>query len=197
MPSGPALSPGTVPGRFTGLLGLPQGKVHGIAFLFIGVHPGPGLQLLKVLPGELPIVVKGRGVIPYIPIYLIGQSLFYEIFYKGYHFVYMLRSPGVDGGPLYSKAVGVFKVFLNKSLCQLCYSDFLFICPLDHLVVNIGEVLDIGYLVTLVLHISPEDVKDDKGAGIAYVKIVVHRRSTAIHPYLVFVYWYKVLFLSG
>jgi 3D (Asp-Asp-Asp) domain-containing protein len=53
--------------------------------------------------------------------------------------------------------------------------------PLDYLVVNVGEVLDVAYLVTLVLKVTSQDVEDDVAKGVADVGGGIGGNSADVH----------------
>ena len=62
-------------------------------------------------------------------------------------------SVGVYGGSLHAQGVGVGIILLDEAVAQLLYGGALLVGPADHLVVDVGEVLDEGDLVAPVLEI--------------------------------------------
>ena len=69
---------------------------------------------------------------------------------------------------------------------QFLYGDALAVCAVDHLVVDVGEVLDEGHVVAQVLHETAQRVEYDEGPGVADVEIVVHRGAAGIDAHLAF-----------
>ena len=54
--------------------------------------------------------------------------------------------------------------------------------PVDDLVVDVGEVPDVGDPETPVVQISADHVEDHEGAGVAQVDEVIDCRATDVHP---------------
>src|SRR5699024_8202162 len=109
----------------------------------------------------------------------------------------MLCGLRVNSSPLYAQAISILKIFLNKPLSQFFYGGILFICPLNHLIIYIRKVLDIGYLISLIFQIPPKGIKDDKGPSITNMEIIIYRWPAAIHSNFIFMYRNKILFFSG
>ena len=94
------------------------------------------------------------------------------------------------------QAVSINVVFLDESVSKLFNSDALFVGTLDHLIVDIREVLNEGYIVTGILKISGKRIKSNKRSGIAEMEIVIDRWAASIHLYLAGLYCLEFFFCS-
>jgi ADP-heptose:LPS heptosyltransferase len=74
-------------------------------------------------------------------------ALIYKAFNHGYYPVYILGSPRMDVGLLYSQPFGILVILLYIALGHLFYRDALFVGFSYKLVVNIGKILHELYLI--------------------------------------------------
>ena len=65
------------------------------------------------------------------------------------------------------KAVSINVVFLDEPVSKLLYGDTFLICALDHLIVDIGEVLDESNVIPSVFQISCKRVKSNERSCVA------------------------------
>ena len=87
----------------------------------------------------------------------------------------------------------VFYVFLN----QLVFRNAGLAGPLDYLVVDIGEVLDVAHPVTLMFQIPTQRVKHHVAQRMAHVRRRIRRNAAHVQLHLVLVGWDEFLDLTG
>ena len=92
----------------------------------------------------------------------------------------MLRGERRHVGPPDPQGIGVLVVFPDEARGEVGDLDALGMGALDHLVVDVREVLDEGDLIPQMLQVAAQDVEDDERARVADVKEVVDRRAAAV-----------------
>src|SRR5690606_983600 len=95
VPAGASRPPGTVPRRFAGLGGLPEGEIHGIALALVGFKAGPGHELLEPLAAEFPVVRKPGYVEENVPVHRVRKALLLEDADHLHDLADVLADPGI------------------------------------------------------------------------------------------------------
>ena len=90
----------------------------------------------------------------------------------------------VDGRALDAQRIGVLIVLGDEALAQFLDGDAFLVGAADHLIVDIGEVLNELDLIALVLKVAAKRVEHDERARIADVEIVVDGRAAGIDAHL-------------
>ena len=93
-------------------------------------------------------------------------------------------APRIDGGFLHVEPVHIPKVLGDKSLGQLLYAGPRLGGPLDDLIVQVGEVLDVPNAVIEVFQITAYHIEDDVAHGVADVRRGVGGDAAHVHAHL-------------
>ena len=199
VPAGTPLAPGALPEGLAGLPGLPQREVHRVPLHVAHLDPRTGLQVVQVLADQPAVVAApGLGVEVHVAVFgAIGQALGLQLLDQADDLADVLRGAGVHVRPLHADGLGVLEVFGDVLLRDGLHGGALFVGPLDHLVVDVGEVLHEGHVVAQVAHEPAQRVKDDEGAGVADVKIVVHGGPAGIDAALALAHRHEGLLFAG
>ena len=80
-----------------------------------------------------------------------------------------------------AEALRIDVVFLDIAVRDDVEVHALFVCLVDDLVVDVGEVLHELHLVAAVLKVAAQQVEHDERARVADVEVVVHGRAAGIH----------------
>ena len=100
-------------------------------------------------------------------------------------------------GALHAQRVRVLEILGDVALGDGVHGGVLLVSALDHLVVDVGEVLHEGHVVSQMGQKAAQRVKDDERAGVADVKIVVYRRAAGVDADLALVNGYKRLLFAA
>ena len=178
---GPTRSPGAFPRGLTGFGALPQDEIHGVFFILIHLDARAGDHAVQspvaefavvVLAGHAEIDVAGGG----ISMASINQPG------NGVDDPWNLAGgSGIFGRPLDVQRVHRMEVVADEFFDQLVLGDAGLLCPLDYLVVDIREVLDMTNLVSLVLEITPKGVKDHVAERVPDVGGGIRGHSAHVH----------------
>ena len=197
MPAGAAFTPGGIPGGGDGfalLVGLPQGKVAGVA-LAAGVGIRSILHIVNLLAGQGTVVLPGAHVEVDVAAAVgrrVGVTTVDKALDEGEH---LGNVPGcarlvggrcdVEGGvsgpkdPL--KAVGQGPPFLGRVLPGVTWLERGSRVH-QNLVVDVGDVTNRGDLVTAVGQPAGELVKDQARAHVPDVRSPLHGGTTVVDP---------------
>ena len=91
----------------------------------------------------------------------------------------------------------VFHERINKPLRQVQRSFTGFMSSIDNLVINIGEVRNIGYFISAIFKIPADGIKRDSTARVTDVDVIVNSRAADIHPDFSRVQRRECLFFPG
>ena len=92
----------------------------------------------------------------------------------------VLGGAGIERGALDAESIGVLVIVGYGLLGQLLYGDAVTVGPLDHLVVDVGEVLHESDFVAAELQIAAEHVENDEGTRVSDVEVVVDGGAAAV-----------------
>ena len=82
---------------------------------------------------------------------------------------------------LYVKPISIRPKFLYIALGNFGHGGAFLVRALYKLIVNIGKILNKAYLITSPLKIAAQNVKNAKRARVAYVNVVINRRSAGVN----------------
>jgi hypothetical protein len=89
---------------------------------------------------------------------------------------------------------GIFVHEGDEVLAQLGDALLVLERPLDDLVIDVGDVADIGHAQPTGAQPALHDVKDDQDAGMAQMAVVVNGHAADVHASFAGVYRHEVLF---
>ena len=193
---GEAFAPLTIPlDVATGLCGLPEGEVAGVALEGIGLGADALKQVGAGVAGEFAVVGEAGDVEVDVAATLVGVALIYQGFDDGQHLGYVLAGPreyvgghDVQAGLIAVEAAGVeLGDFLDGLTLGEGGEDHLVAAGLHQLlahVPDVGDVLDVVHLKTVV-HEGPADpVGHHVGPEVADVGVPIHSWPTGVHTNL-------------
>ena len=155
------------------------------------------LQVLEVLAAELAVAAEGLGVEVDAVRALVGQALVHELLHQGDDLGDVLRGLGVDGGPAHAQGLHVLEILGDEALAQGLDGGALLVGAVDHLVVDVREVLHERHIVAPPLQVPAQHVKDDQRPRVADVNVVVHRRAAGVDAHLALVQGLELFLLPG
>ena len=202
MPARTAHAVGAFPCRFTGLCGLPHGKVCGV-LLQVVVHLAAqltvaALQIVQLQVAQLAVL--GIALHPEVHIAVLGNISVAgvdQILHDIQDLLDVLGSPGLDGGLFAVEAGGILEVLGLKALGDLLHGGALLLPLLDELIVDIGDVGNIEHLVAAVLKVAAQGIEHDQRAGVADVDIVINGRAADIDAVFTGHLRHEFFFLAG
>ncbi|OPY06317.1 MAG: hypothetical protein A4E66_02249 [Syntrophus sp. PtaB.Bin001] len=161
VPARPTGSPGTLPSRFICLTGLPKSKIHGIVLMFIDINTGTGHHIFQPATGKLAIT--GKAIYGEINVSFndICQPTVLKLPDQFNHPFYMFRCAGSNGRSQNSQACHVLVMRRNVAISYIIDAHSFSIGPGNDFIIYIGKVLYINDLITTVLQVSSEDVKNN------------------------------------
>ena len=196
VPAGAALAERRLPVGLAGLSGLPQREVHRMLLVLVHLDARASLQILQVLAGELAVAAKGLGVKVDAVAALIGQALVHQLLHQRDDLGDVLGGLGVDGGLAHAQRLDVLEVLGDKALAQLLDGGALLVGAVDHLVVDVGEVLHERHVVAAPLQVPAQHVEHDERTRVADVNVVVDRRAAGVDAHLALVQGNQFFFSS-
>ena len=146
---------------------------------------------------ELAVLLEFKRAEIHIAAGLVCEALVYERADHCDDVLYILCCLGVNGSVPHIKSVRIGFVLGNVLLADLFEGGAFFVCAIDYLIVDIGEVLNIGDLVALVFKIASEHIEYADGTGVAYVNVVVNGGTACVNAEFALVQRDKFFFLSG
>ena len=175
---------------------LPQGKIGGIAFFRVFLHPRAFLQGLDILMGKLGVVGKLRGVEINPVTGLVGVSFFFQssdqcnlIVDRIGGFDPDIRRKYIEPGDVFLKCPGVeFSDFPGAAAFALgAFFHFVFAhVPVAGQVAHIGNIHDMLNPVSVVQQDPLQNIFKNIGAQVADVGIVINGRPAGVKPDLPF-----------
>ena len=181
MPARTAFPPGAVPGRLSGLAGLPEGKVHGMALARVHFYARPGRHIFQTTMGQLAVFGKTIHRIIHISIHGVRELFGFELVDEGNHLRDVLGCAWLMRRRQAAEGLHVGVEGLNIHFGQLFGRDASLIGTVDNFVVHIGEIAHKRHLVTGELEVTIDDVKGDQGTRMTNMGTVVYRYPTHIH----------------
>ncbi len=153
---------------------LPEGEIGWVAFAKVFLHPGAGKLIFDLLAGEPAIFGQSGGVEIDIAHHLIGIALFDQAGDQGNDLGDHFRGPGLDGGRPDAQGGAVVQKCPDVFGCNAFEADALIQGLGDDLVLNIGDVLHIGDLISPKLKVAAHYIEEQEGAGVADMEVIIY-----------------------
>ena len=173
VPAGPAGAPGAFPGGFPRLAPFPEGKIHGVFFFFVHRDAGACLHVFQVATGKGAVAAETGNPEVDIGVNLVGESLANEVFDQLDDLPHVFGGLWLDGGREDAEAGHVFVKHGDEAAGKFLAGGVLLLCPLDDLVVDIGEVADKENRIAPVTQIADDHIEDQGGPGMADMAVVI------------------------
>ena len=165
-------------------LSLPEREVQRVPFALAHLHARARLQLVQALLAELAVAGPAADVEVDVPVRDVGVPLLDNLPNDADDLRHVLRGERRHVGTANPQRVSVLVIFRDETRGQVGDLDPLRVGAIDHLVVDIREVLDEGDLVARVFQVAAQDVKDDEGPRVADMEEVVDRRAAAVEGHV-------------
>ena len=178
VPSWPAFSPGTVPGRLPGFLRPPEDEVRGMPLSLLDLDPGPRPEFLDLLPAELAPPREGRRVeVHALVLGDVGVSFPDEALDLFHDLVDIVRREGVHVDRRAVESVHHIEVFREILRDDVVPRTTRRLHSRDDPVLDVRDVLQIEDAVSLVAQVACHDVECDVGLRVPHVGLVLRRES--------------------
>ena len=183
MPARTALAaPRRIPRGFARLCRLPDREIHRVLFLLAYADARTRLQLLHRLMAELTVVRIGLGAEIHIAVRRkVGVTVVEQLLHNVDNRVHCLGGARMHSRLADTQPLGIRVILLDITVSDDVEVHALFVGLVNHLVVNVGEVLDKLHLVAAVLKVATQQVEHDERARVADMEIVIHGRAAGIH----------------
>ena len=177
---------------FRGFRCFPQHKVQWV-FLAVGHrHPLTGTQLIERLPRQAPVPGKLANRVVHVTVVgLVGQTFRFQLTDHTEHFGNVVRGAWFDGGWLDAQPANVTVHGGDHLIGQRPNGDAPLERSFDDLVVNVGDVANIGDAVTAALQPPLGHIKRHHHAGMPNVTQVINGHSTDVHSDMARLQWRK------
>ena len=136
---------------------------------------------------EVHIAVRGK----------VGVAGIEQLLHNADNCVHGFGRAGMHGRLADAEALRVRVVFLDIAVGNHVIGHAFLVGLVNHLVVDIGEILHELHLIAAVFKVAAQQVEHDERARVADVEIVVHGRAAGIHFDLARGDRDKLLFLTG
>ena len=173
MPAGTARSPRALPSGFARLSRFPQSEVHRIALAVINVYTCACQHILQITAGKLTIVFKLFYAVENVAINNIAIAIVNQALHSSDDIIDMLRYTRINMCTTYIKLIHYFEVGINIAIADIIPLYAFFIGSVDNLVINISEVLYMGYIIAFMLQETADNVPGNKGTSVANMRVVV------------------------
>ena len=179
MPAG-ALAPGAVPRRLAGFVRLPEREVGRRALPAGRRRRAPRAVRVEVHARELPVVLVGRDLEEDVAVHVVRVAALDELLGHlddGLDVGRDLRRD-VDGEDAERVHVFVERVGEARGERERVFAKL--VRPRDDLVVDVGEVADVGDLVAAGLQVARDDVEADVDPRVSDVRVVIDRDAAHV-----------------
>ena len=166
---GRARPPGALPRWLAGTGALPEGEVHGVFLVLVDLNAAARLHALQGAVAELAValaLLHAEENVPPGGVGVAGTHQPADCLDDGTD---LLRGPRVDVGASDVQRVHGPEEIVDVPFCQFRRLDALLLGPLDDLVVDVGEILDMANVVSEVFQVPSQDVEGDVAEGVADV----------------------------
>ncbi len=181
VPAGTPRAPGGFPGRLSGFGAFPQGKVHGMAFEFSRRNTGAGAHFIHIALGEFQVVREALDRVIDIAAAGVGAAASDQTLHQGDDLADMLGRLRLDRRFQQAEGRHIFVKGADKLFGEEGAVDAAFVGAIDDFVVDVGVVADIGDVISGKLQIAVDDVKDDVGAGMTDMAVVINSNAADVH----------------
>ena len=171
-------------------------EVERALLALVDFYARAGVELFEALLRELAVLGEARHAEVNVSVRFIGVAFFDKFFYyidDGGNFV---RCARVDRRAADAESVGVGVVLSDIFLRELGDGDPHLVRAVYHLVVDVGEVLDVGHFVADAFKVAAEYVEEYERPRVADVEEVVDGRPADVEAYLARLYGDESFFFS-
>ncbi len=186
MPARPATAPGAFPARLGVRRGLPEHEIRRIALVGRDLDPCAGDHLVAVATRELAVVVHGGDMEQDMTFGGVGVLARDQRLHERDHLGDVVGRAGLHVRRRAAHGGGCRVELLGRPRRQRIDGLAVLRCPVDDLVVHVGDVADVGDVVRAicVAQQAREHVEHDQRAGIADMDVVIDRRPAHIHAHI-------------
>ena len=180
MPTGTPWAEGRRPERLSRLRLFPEGEVERRALLLVDLHAGSRAHRLEALVGEQPVVGDRRDTEVDAVAGLIGRAESDQLGDQLDHLVDEgcgVRDLGRKQAAQLGHRLPPLLLVLGGHLLR---AALLLVCPVDDLVVDVGDVRNVVDDSAGVLEETPQDVVDEGETSVANMGRPVHRRAAYV-----------------
>ena len=186
MPARAALAPRRLPGRLARLGVLPEYEIERILLGRIDLDPLAGAQIVERLAGQFSVAGKLAYRVIHVAIgCLVGQAVVFQLADDALHLRHILGGARLVVGAQDAQRVGILVHGGDEAVSQLLDRLAVLDGALDDLVVNVGDVADVGHVVTGGLQPAVNHVENHHHAGVAKVAVVIDGHAADVHANLV------------
>ena len=147
--------------------------------------------------GKFPVCTELFRAVINVAVHIIGIPLINQGLNDLNDGVYILRRSGMHGRGADSQSLCVRIVFRDILVGQLLDRNTKLVCLIDHLIVNICEILHKFNRIALILQIAAQGIEQDKRPRVSNMEKVIHSGPAGIHPDLAGLNRDELLFFPG
>ena len=196
MPAGPPFTPGGIPGRFTGFGRFPQGKVHGILFPVVHIHPGPCQHIIQVTAGKAAVTREFFHTVIHIAVHHIGESVVNQCLDRIDNVRNMAGYPGINLHTTDIQLIHHLKIRFDVTAADITPLYTLRIRCIDDLVIHVSKILHMQHIVPFVFQETVDHIPGHKGAGVADMRMVIRGYAADINARLPRIHGNKFFFFA-
>ena len=197
MPSRTAPSPGTIPGRFARLGRFPEREVQRISFLFARLNAYSRLELVEIAPRQLGVLGIRSDRKIHVPLRFVGEPALDQRPNERDDLRQVIAHLRRDVRLDQSQRPRIFPELFHEARCQRDRVLAAIAGCIDDLVVDVGEIADVGDLEAAVAQIADDDIESGEGPRIADVDEVVDRGTSHIDAELSRFEWNELFLPPG
>ncbi len=165
---------------------------------FVHLDTGTGLQVRRVLAGQAAVVVETAHIVVDIAVVsLVGIALVEQRPDHGQDLLHGFACLRLQVGPHHPQRIGVLVHDGDEALGQRAKVLAIFIGTPDDLVIDVGDVPDVGHVIAEQAQVAHHHVEHHHDARMTQVTVVVDRHAADIHVYLVLLDRHEGIFLIG
>ena len=198
VPAGTPLAPGGSPGGFARFGGFPQHEIQRLTLGFVHFDAGAGAQILDRFAGKPAVTIEARyrkidvAVVERIGVSVLDQSLNHSD-----NLADMRSGAGLCVRSQHTECGRIFVHRLNETFGQRSERLTVLVCAVDDLVVDVGNVTDVGDVESGCLQIAVDDIEHHQHPGMSQMAEVVYGHAADIHLNLSRFEGDEVLFFVG
>ena len=200
VPARAARAPGRIPLHLRRLVTtgmLPEHEIQRILLTPRNLDSLPRPQFIHRLARKLAVTVElTHGVAHVLIGGLVRQPVFHERTNQFLHRSHILGGPGLVIRTQHTQGIRILMHGGNKAVRQGADAFTVFLRPLDDLVVDIGDIANIGHLEPFRPQPAGHHVEHHHHPGVTKVTVVVNRHPAHIHPDLAGLNREKLLLFS-
>ncbi len=186
MPARTAIAPARRPGRLARFGVFPEHEIKRILLGGIDLDPLAGAQIVQRLAGQLAVTLELAHRVIYVTINsVISQPVGLQLVDQGQHLGHELGGARLMIRTQHAQRIGVVMHEIDEALRQLLDGLAILVGAFDDLVVNVGDIPDIGHIVAGGLEPTVNHVENHHHARVAKVTVVIDRHAADVHADLV------------